>query len=94
MKNLLRHSIIVAALLSMALLSVAHANSPTHQDAKELQECSYCLHHAGTFLHTAPYTVTVPQPLEGSSERIVYNQSTIFVRAIRPFFVRGPPQLA
>lgn len=94
MNNLLRQTIIVAALLSMALLSVAHANSPMHQDAKELQECSYCLHHAGTFLHTAPHTVTVPQPLESSNDRIVYNQSTIFVRTIRPFFGRAPPQFA
>ncbi|AKE53080.1 hypothetical protein TQ33_2154 [Kangiella geojedonensis] len=94
MNKMLRHIIMVAALLSMALLSVSHAFSPIHQDATDLPECTFCLHHAGNQLHTAPNQITVPQPLEISAEMITLNSSTVFVRSIRPFYGRAPPQIA
>lgn len=94
MNRMLRHIIVTAALLSMALLSVSHAFSPIHQDATDLPECTFCLHHAGNQLHTAPHQISVPQPLEISAEMITLNSSTVFVRSIRSFFGRAPPQLA
>jgi hypothetical protein len=94
MNKMIRHIIVIAALLSMALLGVAHANSPIHQDAKDIPECTFCLHHAGTSLHTAPPQITVPQPLEFSTEIISINNSVVFVRSIRPFNGRAPPQIA
>lgn len=95
MNKLLRHIIVIAALLSMALLGVAHANSPIHQDAKkDFQECTFCLHHAGVQLHTAPAQITIPQPLEIGSDIITLNNSVVFVRSIRPFYGRAPPQIA
>lgn len=94
MNKMIRHIIVVAALLSMALLGVAHANSPVHQDAKDFTECTFCLHHAGMDLNTTPHKVVVPQPLEISTEMVTLNNSVVFVRSIRPFYGRAPPQIA
>lgn len=94
MNKLLRHIILISALLSMAFIGVAHANSPQHKSAKDLQECSFCLHHAGLQLHTAPSQLSVPQPLEVISSVASQTYSTVFVRHIRPFYGRAPPQIA
>ena len=94
MNKMIRHIIVIAALLSMALLSVAHANSPVHQDAKDIPECSFCLHHAGTGLHTTPHQIKVPQPRKFSAKVISISDGEIFVRNIRSFNGRAPPQLA
>lgn len=91
MNKLLRH-ILIFALLNMALLGVAHANSPQHQDADELQECTFHLHHSGLQLHTAPNQLVIPQPLETTSSVVTKTYSTVFVRHIRPFYGRAPPQ--
>lgn len=94
MNKTLRHIILLAALLSMALIGVAHVNSPQHQDANDLQECTFCLHHAGLQLHTAPSQLVIPQPLETTSSVTTQTYSTVFVRHIRPFYGRAPPQIA
>lgn len=94
MNKMLRHIIILSALLSMALLGVAHANSPIHEQAKDFQECTFCVHHAGAQLHTTPHQVAVPQPVEVSVQTVTLSNSAVFVRHIRPFYGRAPPQLA
>ncbi|AOE50898.1 hypothetical protein KS2013_2193 [Kangiella sediminilitoris] len=92
MNKLLRQAIILSALLSMALLGVAHANSPIHEQAKDFQECTFCLHHAGTQLHTTPDQIHVPQPVEVNVQSELVSDSEVFVRPIRPFNGRAPPQ--
>lgn len=94
MNKTLRHFIFISALISMALSGVVHAVSPEHQQAKDFQECTFCLHHAGTQLHTAPEQIIIPQPIEISSDVVVLNSSTVYVRSIRRFNGRAPPQIA
>ena len=87
MSKSIRHILLIVAMLSMALVGVAHANAPTHDSA----DCAVCIYQPNTDLHNSPNLSTIVEPLSFVEQPAVW--TTLFSTALlsSPYFGRAPP---
>ncbi len=87
MSKFLRYSLLVLTLMSMAFLSVAHANAPSHDSA----ECSVCLYQPNTDLQVHNADLSFNESFDLSEQVTAWAIPLISTEIMRPYFGRAPP---
>lgn len=87
MNQLLKYSLIVLTLMSLALSSVVHANEPSH----DAEECSICIYQPNTDLEInfseAPLLLVPPV----TESNLIWSVAETNLSSVSPFFGRAPP---
>lgn len=87
MSKFLRYSLILLTLASLALSSVAHEISPSHDSS----ECSVCIYQPNTDLHTVSAQSVTSISFSISEPVITWFVLVVDSFKVSPFLGRAPP---
>ncbi|NVK22314.1 MAG: hypothetical protein HWD86_07325 [Kangiellaceae bacterium] len=87
MSKTIRHILLITAMLSMALVGIAHANAPSHDST----ECTICIYQPNTDFHSAPGALVITESFTFAEQSPAWATPVVAKQTISPFFGRAPP---
>ncbi len=90
MRKFLKHSILVLAFIGLALSSVVHASSQSH----DFTECSICIFQSSNDVNTTSSEIQVPASSLVDEKPLVGLYVIDLTKVQSPYFGRAPPFIA
>ena len=87
MSKTIRHILLITAMLSMALVGIAHANAPSHDSS----ECTVCIYQPNTDFHSVTDALVITESFSFSEPLPAWATPVFEKQSASPFFGRAPP---